>query len=346
MFAKAAERRCPCNPEGITQSAGADAPRDGVDREVIANWLRLELASVIVHGVHYTWRGVEILTRRRLPLTYHYIVMGFFRTLFESYPVTISYPNPITTSYTLRLSLDLCENSHQWYFRLRGRYEFEHMLFLGRALQDVETFIDVGANVGVFAVTIAQAFPNRKVIAVEPLAANYSRLCHNIRLNGLGNVRAVHGAVTPEVGEVAFYANPIHDGGGSVVPPDAYRTGDVAISVDEYVRAHPDFKERIQVLSVPLDTLVGGPAVVKVDVEGGEVGVLASGQEAMRSRLLRAIVVEVRETTAGSVVELLRGQGYACLMLDRKGRRHPVDLALGRRPTNLLAVAPDFPLRD
>ena len=56
----------------------------------------------------------------------HYFIMNMFRRLAHSFPVAISYPNPIATGEkTITLSLDLCENNQQWYVRLKGSYELE-----------------------------------------------------------------------------------------------------------------------------------------------------------------------------------------------------------------------------
>src|SRR4051812_4112055 len=59
----------------------------------------------------------------------------------------------------------------------------------GIVLRPGDTVVDVGANIGAFAVVAASIVgPRGRVIAFEPVAETFQCLTENVALNGLGNV--------------------------------------------------------------------------------------------------------------------------------------------------------------
>ena len=245
----------------------------------------------------------------------HYIIMKVFRALTNHYPVTIRYPNPICVDQrAITLRLDLCENNQQWYFRLGGAYEQEWMKTINLAMGNAGSFIDVGSNIGVFALTVAQAYPDKRVIAIEPLLSNYTKLEENIRANGLSNIEPLRAAVAEHNDPIHFYVNPIHDGGGSIIEPKEYLTGDVRVNAAGYQSRHPQFVPEMEVSGLPLDDIVNMPSVLKIDVEGAEVIVLKSGLKTLKSGLVDLLVVEVVNESIGEVVRLLDDAGFDCFL--------------------------------
>lgn len=71
-----------------------------------------------------------------------------------------------------------------------GEYEPHHLKVLLSFLPPGGTFVDVGANIGYFAVTVGHRRRDGgcRVYAFEPLAANFAVLTENIELNRLKNV--------------------------------------------------------------------------------------------------------------------------------------------------------------
>jgi len=70
-------------------------------------------------------------------------------------------------------------------------FEQEELLFLKRFLKSKDTFIDIGANIGLFSLLAARfADTEGHVIAFEPTSTTYQRLQENIQLNGLKNIQA------------------------------------------------------------------------------------------------------------------------------------------------------------
>lgn len=241
--------------------------------------------------------------------------MRLFRLFFRTYYVWISYPNPLAPQLAVRLKVNLCENSQQWYFRMRDQYELADIKIASIGMRNAEVFIDVGSNIGVYAVTIAQAFPDKQVIAFEPLKTNYDSLMQNIARNALTNCTAYPKAVSEAGTHARFHVNPIQDGGGSLSTPSVYKTGDVEIDVDRYLRRHPDFQPWVKVETVRLDEVISRKSVLKIDVEGSEVDVLQSLGNALESGLVNLIIVEVLQDTIDEAVHLMENKSFDSYVL-------------------------------
>ena len=299
------------------------------------NGLRAAVAWWIVWTLHYLRMQLELHVRRPLR-SEPYLVMRLFRLVSRRFPVTVAYPNPLSPGRPLIMALDLCR-THVEYFRQRARYERDWLRFIGQGMAGGAGFIDIGAHAGIFTIAAAQAFPDRQVIAVEPLPANFEWLLRNIRLNRLDNVEPVRAAVSDRSGSVPFFVNPLQDGGGSLRAFDSYRTGNVAVDARAYQQAHPRFQERVPVETRGLDELVRGPSVLKVDVEGGELEVLRSGSEALRSGWIDMAVIELDEETVRETVALLDEAGFDCFQC---GRRLPMtpETRLRFRIENIVAL--------
>jgi FkbM family methyltransferase len=283
--------------------------------------LRALAATLVVNGVSYAWQMAQLHLRRPLPRTQHVVAQRVFRLCGRSFPVRLTYPNPVAPApRRLTLDLDLCEN-HALYVRTRQRYEVEWLRLLAAALPDAECFVDVGAHVGVYSLTLAQAFPDKRVIAVEPLPANFAHLTRAIALNGLTNVVARQAVVTEIAGRATFHVSPLSDANGSLVRPSHYQTGDVVVEAAQYRARHPGFVPTLDVEAVRLDDLVDRPSVVKVDVEGGEAGVLRSGAAALAKGLVDLMVVEVQGGTYETVLSTLDDLGFDGFLY---GHRRPL----------------------
>jgi FkbM family methyltransferase len=78
-------------------------------------------------------------------------------------------------------------------------------------------FVDVGANVGAYALFVAaRSGPGARVLAVEPQPEVFDRLTYNIAQNPFGTVKAVACAVADKAGEVTLFLDPRNKGESSV----------------------------------------------------------------------------------------------------------------------------------
>jgi len=93
---------------------------------------------------------------------------------------------------------------------LFGFYEIllrNDYLASGQVLNEGDTVIDVGANIGCFSVLAARVVgPKGRVIALEPEESTYRQLVRNIELNQLRNVIALKLAVGAECGSIKLHS--------------------------------------------------------------------------------------------------------------------------------------------
>ena len=156
---------------------------------------------------------------------------------------------------------------------------------------------DVGANVGLFATVMSRAVgPMGRVIALEPVAETVVQLQANLEHNRCLNVEVVTGAAAALAGDIQLVLTDdpaLHSAGGTLLD------------------GHP-IVETTTVRAYTLDELwiaAGQPAVslVKIDVEGGEQGVLL-GAARMLSECQPALIVEVNDPKRlGRVISMLHG---------------------------------------
>ena len=143
-----------------------------------------------------------------------------------------------------------------------------HRLF-DAVLRPGATVVDIGANIGYNAVYAAtRVGASGRVIAIEPAADNLAVLEQNIAASGLRNVTVRRAAAGRASGTRDLFLRGDTSAVNSFFPESCYAavTGVVQVPV------------------APADDLVDGDAdLVKIDVEGAELEVLAG-----MSRLLRA----------------------------------------------------------
>jgi FkbM family methyltransferase len=85
-----------------------------------------------------------------------------------------------------------------------GEYDFNNMRFLRLVLSvSGGTFVDVGANIGVYTL-IASEVGNVRVVSVEPHPGTFALLEENVRLNARCNVYCVNNALSQRAGELRF----------------------------------------------------------------------------------------------------------------------------------------------
>jgi FkbM family methyltransferase len=161
---------------------------------------------------------------------------------------------------------------------MRRWYEADTQSILLTLLRPGDTFIDIGANVGMATLTGAKAVgPSGHVIAFEPNPQVAPILTESVSRNGLGNVTVHSAAFGPQPGRLPFFVPASNHGEGSLGTDFGGREGR------------------------KIDVEVVGPAslaeltrceMVKIDVEGFEAKVIA-GLTDLIQRFQPAIVTEV-----------------------------------------------------
>jgi FkbM family methyltransferase len=191
-----------------------------------------------------------------------------------------------------------------------GEYEAEERAVLLRLARGCRAVLDVGANVGWYALHLAQAVAAEggTVTALEPVPATYAMLRRNLALNPelAAAVRTVPTGLGAQAGTVRFFI-PAFQGSAAasqskLFPADENRAVEVRVErLDDWAPREgiPD------------------PDLLKCDVEGAELFVLR-GAERTLARARPAIMLEMLRKWAAKfdyhpdeIIRLLAGHGYA-----------------------------------
>ncbi len=149
--------------------------------------------------------------------------------------------------------------------------------------QDI--ILDVGANIGIFAIRYGKEFPTVPIHCFEPNPRVYKRLVRNLEANGLANAVAVNAAAAECAGMRPFFVGQntvegsLIDGGA--LPPAFYTE---VIDLDTFCKAQS----------------IATIGLLKIDVEGAEVAVLEGAQCALKNT--KYVMIECHSPALESLV--------------------------------------------
>jgi len=176
-----------------------------------------------------------------------------------------------------------------------GVYEYATSGLMRQFLKSGDVFVDVGANIGYYSVLAAHLVgPEGSVHAFEPSARIRSRLCRNVSLNRFTQIFVRPQAVGSRAGVVQLVEpeGNVNDGLAYVDKRGECRGVDVeAIRLDDL----EEFTAR-------------PPALIKVDVEGGEPDVFAGAARILSDPEGPVVFFESFELTRDA--RTLRDFGY------------------------------------
>ncbi|WP_234698893.1 FkbM family methyltransferase [Poriferisphaera corsica] len=221
----------------------------------------------------------------------------------------------------------------------RGEFELDEIAVLGKLLDDVDVFVDVGANIGYFSCFAR----NRgvKVVAIEPLQKNFQHLCENMYLNGWD--------------DIDLFSFGLSDRRGVEVMYGASSTG--ASFIEKWAGASSKFK-RFAAMTT-LDRLIeeeylGSKHLIKMDIEGYEYHALRGanrvieGDQESGEKPIWLIEITMNEYHPDGVnpcflrtFELFFESGYRCLLLDENAEEVDEEMVktwVKERSTGRLAV--------
>ncbi len=179
--------------------------------------------------------------------------------------------------------------------------------FLAAHLAPGGTFIDIGANVGIYTYWAAHCLQGRgRIVAFEPDDEMRARLKFNLDANALGHVDLLAVALSDHQGSAVLYINRNQRGQNTLEASQASAAGG----------------ERVK-QAVPLDTLwerlcalsVPQVDVLKIDIEGHELPVLRHFYaHAPRTAWPRAVLTEHQHDAEDAVAKLLLAVGYGAVL--------------------------------
>ena len=240
-------------------------------------------------------------------------------------PLEIDY-----AGYRLRCYPDSNSASNIFYFG--HLYDWHEMRFLRRYLRAGDGFVDVGANIGTYALLAASIVgPGGSVEAFEPSPVAAGRLRETLASNQLSNVVLHEAAIGDANGTTEFSI------GWDV-------TDSVFVPTDRYQQMRP----RIQVELARLDDVLGDRsyAAGKLDVEGLELAALRGAAAHLEARNPPVWQIEVLANQLGKfgasvtdMFSLLREHGYDVFTFDSESNQLIRDAHAVAQASNVLAIA-------
>jgi FkbM family methyltransferase len=226
-----------------------------------------------------------------------------------------------------------------WEPAFTGRYDDEHLDWLEPLIEPRSLVLDVGACFGFYTIPLAKVAEavGAWVVAFEPLSDNVQILKQNLHRNHVRNATVVKLGLA----ERSFTGAPI------TVEP--YGVGNAAIAIPD--RAPPPGHTAIEQVDLAGLDEVAFPAIckakrcglVKMDVEGLEMSVLAGGEKFLRQH--RPLIFgefspwwfAERGVSPSAPFDWARSHGYVAFEARRERRTAWSD----RRPVTFRSVAPD-----
>lgn len=169
----------------------------------------------------------------------------------------------------------------------------------GITLKKGDTVVDIGANIGAFAILASSIVGlTGRVIAIEPAKETFARLEENVKLNGFGNIICLRAAIDEKPGTIALKVNSksalssaynVNGGVGNVEIVPCYTLSQI---FEEYG--------------------LQDVHLLKVDCEGSEYGIFESLSQKLADRIIQ-ISMEVHAVNGkskNSIGDMLDALGF------------------------------------
>ncbi|MBU2855950.1 FkbM family methyltransferase [Acidithiobacillus ferrooxidans] len=182
-----------------------------------------------------------------------------------------------------------------------------------------KTFIDIGANIGVYTAMAAKRIGSGGMVyAFEPVQRTFKRMEDNIKLNNFANVKTYNIALSSTTGTASIWIPKHNNLGMSSLHPNSTSLDEetiMAITLDRWVK-----QEKINTVDI-----------IKIDVEGHELEVLKGALDTI-TKLRPIIALELsREhlgragTSPEDIAELLITCGYQAYGISDYGEALPAN---------------------
>lgn len=208
----------------------------------------------------------------------------------------------------------------------RDIFEPEVLAFLKDRLLPGQTAVDVGANVGYISLYLAKRVgPRGRVVAFEPNPYAFGLLEQNKRLNGFDHLHIHRAGLGPSDMDTAFHCGlpgmEVYSSLADIGHPNA--DGTRFETIDVHLFRGDDWMNAAGLQSIH---------VLKLDVEGAELGVLQGFSDMLVERRIDWILIELSHELSGQfhyrasdILCLLQAYGYRWYALEWLGRLVPLE---------------------
>jgi len=161
--------------------------------------------------------------------------------------------------------------------RIWGLYEKEIEGIVRQYACSAEIIIDVGANDGYYTVAFAGINPNAEIFFCEPEYKLVERCLGNLSMNGTNKDNKIH-------------------------------------AISKFIGTLDD--EKFLAIDNLLDRPVSEPIFIKMDIDGGELDALKSGESLLKQQNCFLVVETHSPQLETDCIKFLSGLGYTCKVID------------------------------
>lgn len=160
--------------------------------------------------------------------------------------------------------------------------------------------IDIGANIGYYAVLESKLAREGVVYAIEPVSQNMSMLSKNLELNECNNVSVFQCAVSDRIGKGTIFVHEMPNWSSLIRPS----SGRVVAEVEVFLETIDDFIEK---------NVNGYPNLIRMDIEGLEYEAMLGARDFLENCVNSWIAVELHllpRDKMDILLRLLRENGF------------------------------------
>ncbi len=236
----------------------------------------------------------------------------------------------VKNKFEVFMRLDPCEYVDKEIIST-GYYEEEVLTLLAKAVKSSKkqpVFWDVGANVGLHALTLKKLFPEAICCAFEPYYYNFRKLAINLSYNSDLRIKKFSFGLSNESEVNRMYTSIGNAGRTSFI--------EIEGAIDSAVNTMSctgDF--------VVKQGLAPKPTIIKMDVQGWELNVLKGCTNILSNPDLHTIIFEgPQKMTDTEVVPFLEALGFGIQPIERNsGLEETTENYLAVRPANMIMAS-------
>lgn len=192
-----------------------------------------------------------------------------------------------------------------------GNYEHEEMEMILKLLKKDNVIIDIGGNIGWYAVNLGLKRPDSIIYTFEPIPKTYEYLQKNIQLNNLKNVTPNNFGFSEKDDTLTFYYYPEGSGNASMAnltkKESVLKIKCKVTTLDSFIE-----KNKIKV------------DFIKCDVEGAELFVFNGAKKVLQNQKPIVFTEMLRKWAAeykyhpNQIIDLFLSFGYSCFTIRDK----------------------------
>lgn len=200
---------------------------------------------------------------------------NFLKRLWELLLLKSNKPAKLTIAWYNNIKLTISQDSEiSRCIYIEGVYEPNQFYFLSKFLKKGMTFIDIGANIGLYSLFASKLVGEKgRVFAIEPSSRELNKLRQNLKLNKPSNIKFLRTALSD--------SNSVKKLNIAVSPYDGHNS----FGQFGYETTKTDHME--EVITKTLDKLIQEARIkridaIKIDVEGAEESILKGGSQTLK----------------------------------------------------------------